>query len=171
MRIVFLDRGTIGPSVALAKPAFPHEWIEHENTPESEVVKRLAKAQIAITNKVPIRRQHLDKLPDLKVIAVAATGCDVIDLEACQQRGIPVKNVVGYAASTVFTVAWMVIVTAPLPGIPPFQVTVLVATVATAVPLVAVADTRVSCEGSTSVNSSPGLSSCALAAPLVSRTV
>lgn len=100
-RIVFLDRGTIGPSVALARPSFPHEWTEYESTPESKVIARLAKAEIAITNKVPIRRYHLDSLPDLRLIAVAATGCDVIDVEACQQRGIPVKNVVGYAVSTV----------------------------------------------------------------------
>src|SRR6478609_1599963 len=63
VRMVFLDRGTIGPSVDLTKPAFCHEWIEHDATPRDEVVKRLAGARIAITNKVPIRAQHLKELP------------------------------------------------------------------------------------------------------------
>ena len=81
-RIVFLDRGTIGPSVALAKPSFPHAWVEYDHTPAGSVLERLAQADIAVTNKVAIRRQHLDKLPKLKMIAVAATGCDVIDVEA-----------------------------------------------------------------------------------------
>jgi hypothetical protein len=67
--------------------------------------------------------------------------------------------------------ASMVIITVPVPGIEPFQVTVLVPTLASAVPLDADAETRVTCAGSTSVNSSPGLSSWALAEAFVSSTV
>ena len=51
VRIVFLDRGTIGPSVELTKPAFAHEWIEHAQSPHDEVVQRLAGARIAITQQ------------------------------------------------------------------------------------------------------------------------
>src|SRR5688572_13779593 len=101
VRIVFLDRGTIGPSVGLTKPAFCHEWIEHESTPQGEVVERLAGADIAVTNKVPIRAQQLNELPHLKMIAVAATGYDVIDVASCRERGIVVSNVRGYAVNTV----------------------------------------------------------------------
>lgn len=101
VRIVFLDRGTIGPSVDLTKPAFRHEWIEHDATPRDAVVDRLAGARIAITNKVPIRARHLVELPDLRMIAVAATGYDVIDVAACRERGIVVANVRGYAVNTV----------------------------------------------------------------------
>jgi glycerate dehydrogenase len=101
VRIVFLDRGTIGPSVDLTKPAFCHEWVEHVATPPGEVVGRLAGADIAITNKVPIRAEHLKRLPRLKMIAVAATGYDVIDVGACRERGIVVSNVRGYAVTTV----------------------------------------------------------------------
>lgn len=101
MRIVFLDRGTIGPAVQLTRPNLQHEWIEHLATCDQEVVERLAGAQIAITNKVAIRQRHLEQLPALKLIAVAATGCDVIDLDACRVRGIPVRTVRGYAVSTV----------------------------------------------------------------------
>jgi glycerate dehydrogenase len=101
VRIVFLDRGTIGPSVDLTKPAFCHEWIEYDSTPKDEVVQRLAGARIAITNKVAIRAQHLNELPHLKMIAVAATGYDVIDVPACRERGIVLSNVRGYAVNTV----------------------------------------------------------------------
>jgi glycerate dehydrogenase len=101
VRIVFLDRGTFGPSVELAKPAFCHEWVEHAATPPSEVVRRLAGAEIAVTNKVPIRAEHLAELPRLRMISVAATGYDVVDVAACGERGIVVANVRGYAVNTV----------------------------------------------------------------------
>jgi len=100
-RIVFLDRNTIGPSVELTRPRFEHEWIEYDATKPEQVVERLGGASIAITNKVKIREESLAKLPHLRMIAVAATGYDVIDHEACRRRGIIVSNVRGYAANTV----------------------------------------------------------------------
>jgi glycerate dehydrogenase len=100
-RIVFLDRATIGPAVELRRPHFEHEWLEHDATPGEEIVERLAHATIAITNKVPIREAALAELPDLKMVAVAATGYDVVDARACRQRGIVVANVRGYAVNTV----------------------------------------------------------------------
>lgn len=100
-RIVFLDRNTIGPSVELSRPRFDHEWIEHGTTAADQVALRLAGATIAVTNKVRIREEHLERLPHLRMIAVAATGYDVIDHEACRRRGIVVSNVRGYAVNTV----------------------------------------------------------------------
>ena len=100
-RVVFLDRATIGPSVELRRPEFQHEWIEHEATAADQVAERLAGATVAITNKVPIREAALAGLPDLRMIAVAATGYDVVDVAACRERGIVVANVRGYAVSSV----------------------------------------------------------------------
>jgi len=100
-RIVFLDRATIGPSVSIGRPGFAHEWVEYEATSADDVVARLEGATIAITNKVPIRKETLAELPDLKMIAVAATGYDNVDVEACRERGIVVANVRGYAVDTV----------------------------------------------------------------------
>ncbi len=100
-RIVFLDRDTMGPSVNITRPRFPHEWVAHGATRPDEVVERLADATIAITNKVPIRGSDLVRLPHLRMIGVAATGYDVIDQEACRRRGIVVSNVRGYAVNTV----------------------------------------------------------------------
>ena len=100
-RIVLLDRATIGPSVRITKPAFEHEWVEYGSTSEADVVGRLSDAAIAITNKVPIHGSALASLPQLKMIAVAATGYDVVDVAACAERGIAVANVRGYAINTV----------------------------------------------------------------------
>ena len=100
-RIVFLDRATVESGGNVPRPAFEHEWVEHDRTASDAVVENLAGATIAITNKVPLRRASLEKLPELKLIAVAATGTDVIDKDCCRERGIVVSNIQGYAVSTV----------------------------------------------------------------------
>ncbi len=117
-RIVFLDRGTIGPSVRLTGPAAPHELVLYERTSPGEVIERLAGAEIAITNKVPLRRETLERLPELRFITVAATGYDVIDVETCRARGVTVSNVRGYAVNTVpeHTIALMLALRRGLPG-------------------------------------------------------
>jgi glycerate dehydrogenase len=99
--IVFLDRATIGPGVTIRRPAFAHTWIEHPLTGPDDIVGRLAGAEIAITNKVPLRASTLARLPELRMIAVAATGTDVIELAECRRRGIVVSNIRGYATTTV----------------------------------------------------------------------
>jgi glycerate dehydrogenase len=101
MRIVFLDHDTIGPGITIRRPAFEHEWVEHGRTAPDEVIGRLRGAEVAITNKVRISRDAVAGLPDLRMIAVAATGVDVIDLETCRERQIVVSNVRGYATHTV----------------------------------------------------------------------
>lgn len=101
LKTVFLDRSTIGPTVSITKPSFAHDWVEYSRTTPSEVVERLRGAQIAISNKVPIRAEAFEQLPDLKLIAVAATGYDVIDVEAARAHGVSVVNVRGYAINTV----------------------------------------------------------------------
>jgi len=98
-RIVFLDRSTLVANVR--RPAFEHEWTEYAMTAPSEVVARLREATIAITNKVPLREAELSRLPDLKFIAVAATGMDIIDLDYCRRLNLPVSNVRNYARRSV----------------------------------------------------------------------
>ncbi len=98
-RIGFLARQSLKAEVR--RPAFPHQWEEHEQTLAPVVEDRLAGATVAITNKVPIRRATLEKLPNLKLIAMAATGYDVIDIDACRERGVAVANIRNYAVHTV----------------------------------------------------------------------
>ncbi len=100
-RIVFLDRDTIAPDVTVRHPDFEHDWTEHGKTTADQVVERLQGATIAISNKVQLREETLKQLPDLKMIAVAATGTDSIDLAYCKANGITVSNIRGYAVNTV----------------------------------------------------------------------
>ena len=97
--IVFLDRNTLRAEVR--RPAFEHVWREYEKTAPGEVVERLRGATVAITNKVPLGRDEITRLPELRMIAVAATGVDMIDLAAAGERGVVVSNVRGYARAAV----------------------------------------------------------------------
>ena len=97
--IVFLDRETLGAE--LRTPNFPHSYREYAVTRGPEVVERLKDATIAILNKVPMRKETLAQLPKLKLIAVAATGTDVIDKDYCRTAGITIVNIRNYAFNTV----------------------------------------------------------------------
>jgi glycerate dehydrogenase len=97
--IVFLDRETVGAE--LRTPNFPHSYREYAVTRGPEVVERLKDATIAILNKVPMRKETLAQLPKLKLIAVAATGTDVIDKDYCRTAGITIVNIRNYAFNTV----------------------------------------------------------------------
>lgn len=77
------------------------EYIAYENTKKEDVVERLKGAEIAITNKVVIDGEAMRQLPDLKLICVAATGMNNVDLNAAAELGIVVKNAVGYSTSSV----------------------------------------------------------------------
>ena len=101
MKIVFLDRDTISPNTTLRAPSFAHEWVQHNRTSADQAAARIADADIVIVNKVKLPAKVLAQAPKLKLIAVAATGTDNIDLAACQQRGIVVSNVRNYAKHTV----------------------------------------------------------------------
>ena len=98
-KIVFLDRDSLQANVR--RPSFEHTWAEHAATSASEVVQRLQGATIAITNKVPVRAADIAQLPDLKMIAVAATGTDNVDLAVCRERGIVVANIRNYSLVSV----------------------------------------------------------------------
>jgi len=97
--IVFLDRATL--DARMRTPSFPHSYQEHAATGAPEVVERLKDATIAIINKVALDRETLAQLPKLKLIAVAATGTDVIDKDHCRAAGIAVVNIRNYAFNTV----------------------------------------------------------------------
>ena len=98
-RIVYLERESVVADVR--RPAFPHEWVEYAKTAQREVEARLAGASVAIVNKVRIDAAMISRLPQLKMVAVAATGTNNIDLDACRARGIVVSNIQGYAVHTV----------------------------------------------------------------------
>lgn len=98
-RIVFLDRDTLRADVR--KPSFAHEWREFGATPPEEVEERLREATIAILNKVHLHADTLRRLTKLKMVALAATGVDNVDVNCCRERGVAVANVRGYAQHSV----------------------------------------------------------------------
>jgi len=97
--IVFLDRDSLIANVR--PPSFPHRWRDYPATGPDEVVEHLRGATIAVTNKVPLRLEAIAQLPDLKMVAVAATGTDNVDLAACRERGIVVANIRNYSLVSV----------------------------------------------------------------------
>jgi glycerate dehydrogenase len=106
-RVVFLDRASLKATVR--KPKCATEYLEYQKTGAEEIVPRLAGAEVAIVNKVPMRASSLEKLPKLKLIAVAATGYDVVDVAYCKAHGIAVANIRNYAVHTVPEHAFMMI--------------------------------------------------------------
>ncbi|PSU27997.1 glycerate dehydrogenase [Photobacterium aquimaris] len=99
--IVFLDHGTIPAHISLPRPNFCHQWHQYETTTPTQVIERLQHATIAITNKVILDSQVLAQLPQLKFIAIAATGTNNVDLDYCRSHNIKVTNIQGYATRSV----------------------------------------------------------------------
>ena len=97
--IVFLDRESLDATVRT--PTFDSTYAEYDATAPAEVVERLKDATVCITNKVKLGGDVLAQLPKLKLIAVAATGTDVIDKKAAKEHGIAVVNIRNYAFNTV----------------------------------------------------------------------
>lgn len=101
VNVVFLDRGTLPGEITVRPLGFDHHLKVYERTTAAEVAGRIADADIVITNKAPVRAEALAAAPRLKMIAVAATGTDIVDLQACAARGITVSNIRHYAVNTV----------------------------------------------------------------------
>ncbi|QLB20911.1 glycerate dehydrogenase [Vespertiliibacter pulmonis] len=101
VNIVFLDRTGVPASHDIPRPTFEHNWIEYDRTSPEETFERSKDANIIVTSKVVFNRELLEKLPNLKLIALTATGTNNIDLIAAKDLGIAVKNVTGYSSVTV----------------------------------------------------------------------
>src|SRR5881296_1050898 len=98
-RIIFLERNTI--QADFRQPNFEHEWIEYPETLRPEVAERVRTATVIISNKLSLGESQLSHAPELKLIAIAATGSDCVDLNYCVRRGITVCNTRGYAVHSV----------------------------------------------------------------------
>ncbi|MDN3516163.1 2-hydroxyacid dehydrogenase [Aquisalimonas lutea] len=103
MKAVFLDRESLDRDDLDmgGLEAAVDELVYHERTAPAEVVERLAGAEVAVVNKVVIDRESLAHLPDLKLVCVAATGVNNIDVEACREAGVAVANCQGYGTDSV----------------------------------------------------------------------
>ena len=99
-KIVFLDEYSIAGR-DLQKITSQGEYKSYSFTRKEEVVERLRDADIAITNKVIIDGEAMRQLPNLKLICIAATGMNNVDLVTAKELGIEVKNAVGYSTTSV----------------------------------------------------------------------
>ena len=100
--IVFLDSFVLNPGdLDWGVLAEQGQLTVYERTPSAEVVARAAEAEVIILNKVRITAEILDRLPRLRLILVAATGYDVVDVAAARERGVTVCNVPAYGTLAV----------------------------------------------------------------------
>ena len=103
MKLVILDSYTENPG------DLSWDWLKdivdeyeiYEKTPKDKVLERSLDADILVTNKVPVDRALIEKLPKLKFIAVLATGFNIIDCEAAKEHGIVVSNIPAYSTDGV----------------------------------------------------------------------
>ncbi|RLA78578.1 MAG: D-2-hydroxyacid dehydrogenase [Epsilonproteobacteria bacterium] len=100
MQIVFLDRKTLGDDITLKQFDKIGNIVSFDSTNPNETLSRVKDADVVVTNKVVIDKTIMDN-SNIKLICIAATGMNNIDLPYAKQKGIEVKNVVGYSTSSV----------------------------------------------------------------------
>ena len=101
MKIVFLDAATIGDDLTYESFAELGEVVVYPTTNEEEFVAHVNGADVVVINKLKLNATNLPKAKNLKLICLAATGFDNVDLDYCRKAGIGVCNVVGYSTQSV----------------------------------------------------------------------
>ena len=111
MKIVFLEPlGLKVPQIEAACEGLKkagHEVVIYPDRNENldELIRRAEGAEVVIESNIPLRKDFLDACPKLKMLSIAFTGLDHIDMEECQRRGILVKNAAGYSTEAVAELA------------------------------------------------------------------
>ena len=99
-KIVFLDSYSVG-GCDLSAIRRLGDYTGYEFTRREQIAERCGDAEIVITNKVVLDADILRRLPQLRLICIAATGMNNVDLEAAAELGIEVRNAVGYSTFSV----------------------------------------------------------------------
>jgi glycerate dehydrogenase len=108
-KIVFLDADTVGDDVDLSCLSNFGDVTIYGRTSSEHVVERAKEAEILITNKIFLNKEVLEDLKNLRLICIAATGTNNVDLEAASQLGITVKNTVNYSTESVAQHTFMLV--------------------------------------------------------------
>jgi len=108
MKIVILDRATLGADINIDIFKEFGELVSYDKTNANETKQRVKDADIVITNKVVLRKEQIDDSA-IKLICITATGTDNVDLEYAKSNNIEVKNVADYSTSSVVQVAFAMI--------------------------------------------------------------
>jgi len=105
LKIVFLDRITAGPIKLKERFSKYGEYIEYDDTNPEKIVERISDADVIITNRIKLRKEHFEKAPKLKLILITATGFNHIDIEGGNEKGIKTANVSDYSTNSVAQLA------------------------------------------------------------------
>lgn len=100
MKIVILDALTFGDTPLDAFYELGKVEV-YKTTSQSEVLERITNTDVIVTNKVVITKEYMLATPSLKLICVAATGMNNVDLEVAKEQNIVVKNVCAYSSASV----------------------------------------------------------------------
>ena len=106
MKIVFLDAATMGDVSFEPFRRLGDLTVYQTSTPE-EARERVKDVEVLLINKVLVDKQLIDSAPNLKLICIAATGVNNIDVEYAASKGIPVRNAVGYSTDSVVQATYM----------------------------------------------------------------
>ena len=105
MKLVVLDGYTENPGdLSWAELAALGELTVYDRTSYTEsplIAERIGDAEIVVMNKTPISRATIDACPNIRLIAVLATGYNVVDYNYARKKGIPVVNVPAYGTASV----------------------------------------------------------------------
>ena len=99
--IVFLDRDTFPKRITIPKLKFKNNWKNYPFTEKKEIVSRIRKAHIIVTNKTKLDYSTLKHAKNLELIAITATGTNIIDLNYCRKNKVSVCNLRNYASISV----------------------------------------------------------------------
>ncbi len=105
MKIAILDKATLGADIDLSCIRALGETYEYPSTKTEEMTEHIKDADVIVVNKIKCNASTLDNSKNLKLICVAATGYDNVDLEYCKSRGIGLCNVPGYSTDSVAQVS------------------------------------------------------------------
>ena len=101
LKIVFLDRITAGPIKLKERFSKYGEYIEYDDTNPEKIVERISDADVIITNRIKLRKEHFEKASKLKLVLITATGFNHIDIEGGNEKGIKTDNVSDYSTNSV----------------------------------------------------------------------
>ena len=101
MKIVILERNSVGLDTSVDEISAFGDVISYPNTTAVDAKEKIKDAEIIIANKAPLNEETLENAPDVRLICEFATGYDNVDLAYCKSRGIKVANVVNYSTDAV----------------------------------------------------------------------
>lgn len=109
MKLAFLDSATMGMDLDLSPFSQFGELTVYDNTLPSQLKERIEDVDIILVNKVKLPQTAIEAAKKVKLICIAATGMDIIDVTAARAKGVAVMNVAGYSTDSVAQTTFMLL--------------------------------------------------------------